>query len=223
MSSRKVPIATGEIYHVYNRSIAREPIFLSRSDYQRALNIISYYIYQKPTLRFSHYNRLSVEQKQKFLDNLKEKGVKQVEILAFCLMPNHFHFLLKEIVPHGISNFIRNFQNSYAKFFNLKNERDGSLFKAMFKAVRIESDEQLLHVQRYIHLNPLTAFILKDEKALETYPWSSFTLYLDDQTELIERTYTDVFLKTKEAFKNFTYDQIDYQRTLGLIKHLSLE
>ncbi|MBI2315290.1 transposase [Candidatus Daviesbacteria bacterium] len=224
MTIRKVPLVTGETYHVFNRSIARQPIFLSTYDYQRALDVLIFYSYFNPPLRFSHYKRLSKSQENDFMKSLRKNNEKQVEILAFCLMPNHFHFLLKEIRERGISTFMSNFQNSYAKYFNLRKDRNGSLFQTMFKAVRIETDEQLIHVARYIHLNPITAYILKDIKGLTTYPWSSFPIYVGKPIADIVNTKTLLgYFYSKDKFITFTKDQISYQRELNKIKHLVLE
>lgn len=224
MTIRKVPLVVGEIYHVFNRSIARQPIFLTNSDYQRALDVLGFYSYFKAGVRFSHYKRLPKAQKAEFIDNLRNKGEKQVEILAFCLMPNHVHFLIKEIREKGISTFMSNFQNSYAKYFNLKSDRTGSLFQTMFKAVRIETDEQLIHVARYIHLNPLTAYILKDIEDLTIYPWSSFPIYRGKFTSDVVNIKTILeYFSSLDEFIKFTKDQITYQRELDRIKHLVLE
>lgn len=221
---RKVPLVVNEIYHVFNRSVARQPIFLSNYDYQRALDIMNFYRYFNLPIRFSHYKRLPEAQKSDLMDKLKKRNEKQVEILAFCLMPNHIHFLIKQIKEKGISTFMSNFQNSYAKYFNLKTERSGTLFQTMFKAVRIETDEQLIHVTRYIHLNPLTAFILKDITQLINYPWSSFQIYLGkNKSDIINTEMILDFFPSVEKFVIFTKDQIDYQRELGNIKHLLLE
>ncbi|MBI2021972.1 transposase [Candidatus Daviesbacteria bacterium] len=224
MPYRRIPLITGEIYHVLNRSIARQPIFLTEKDYHRALDILEFYSYERPILRFSHYNRLQAKQKSEFLINLKNKGKRQVDILAFCLMPNHFHLLMKEIQLGGISTFMRNFQNSYAKYFNLKSERTGAVFQSMFKAVRIETDEQLVHVCRYIHLNPLTSFILKDSKELESYFWSSYPFYLEKARNRTVTTGLILSLfSSLQQFTDFHLNQIDYQRRLEEIKHLALE
>lgn len=169
MPYRKIPIVAGEIYHVFNRSIARQPIFISNSDSQRAIEVIDFYRHKDLPMRFSYYNRLPTYQKQKIVKIIAEIPP-IVEILAFCLMPNHVHFLLKSLTDNGIIQFMSNFQNSYAKFFNMRHKRTGTLFQPMFKAVRIESDYQLTHVSRYIHLNPVTAYILKNIEELETYP-----------------------------------------------------
>lgn len=224
MPYRHTPIITGEIYHVFNRSVARQTIFLHTRDYQRGLDLLDYYRFHKPRLRFSHYNRLPLEQKQNFWNELTIQGRKQIEFFTFCLMPNHVHFLAKELGNGGIANFMRNFQNSYAKYFNVKHDRSGSLFQSMFKAVRIESEEQLLHVARYIDLNPLTSYVIKDAEALGTYRWSSFGEYLKEgKSEIVDKDFLLNFFQSVEKFKQFTLDQVDYQRKLDEIKHLTLE
>ncbi len=224
MPYRKTILVPGEIYHVFNRSVARLPIFLTEKDYQRALEVIQFYSFIKPSLRFSHYNRLPTESKYKFLDDLFKNGKKQIKLLAFCLMPNHFHLLLKEIEENGISLFIKNFQGSYAKYFNIKNDRNGSLFQSRFKAVRIETDEQFIHVARYIHLNPLTAFVLKEIKDLEEYSWCSYKEYIGkSKMEVAEKEQLLTYFSSIEKLKSFTADQMDYQRALETIKHLALE
>ena len=130
-------------------------------------------------------------------------------------MPNHFNFLVKEIKPRGISNFMRNFQNSYAKYFNTKFERAGSLFQSMFKAVRIETEEQFLHVCRYIHLNPLTSYLLRSPKELDSYNWSSWIEYnQENNNKIVNRSLVMGYFPTIEKLRNFTFNQVDYQRKL---------
>lgn len=222
MPYRKIPIAAGEIYHVFNRSVAKQPIFLYDRNYQRAIELIKFYRHKDLPLRFSHYNRLPLEQKGQ-IGNLIEESPIVIEILAFCLMPNHLHFLLKGLTENGIIQFMSNLQNSYAKYFNIRHERTGTLFQPMFKAVRIESDEQLIHVCRYIHLNPVTAYIVKTIEDLENYPWSSYMYYLNNSSSFIRKELILSYFKDIKAFKKFTADQVDYQRKLDSIKHLSLE
>jgi len=145
-------------------------------------------------------------------------------IHSYCIMPNHFHFLIQATQDKALSNFMRNFQNSYSKYFNTINDRTGSVFQAMFKAVRIETDEQLIHVSRYIHLNPITSYIINAEE-LDEYRWSSFPTYLH---EGLDNAFAETglilnFFPSRNAYKVFLLDQIDYQRRLDNIKHLILE
>jgi len=222
MPLRKIPIVAGEIYHVFNRSVARQPIFLSSKDYNRAIECMKFYLHNNLPLRFSHYNRLPKGQKDQM--SKKIKGSPHIiEVLSFCLMPNHIHFLLRSITEKGIIQFMSNFQNSYAKYFNLRTDRSGTLFQAMFKAVRIETDEQLVHVNRYIHLNPITAYIVNNIEGLENYPWSSYPVYLDSSPSFITKESVLNLFKNIPTFKKFTADQVDYQRKLDEIKHLVFE
>lgn len=215
MPYRQTPLVNGEIYHIFNRSVARQPIFLTDIYYQRAYEVLSYYNNLNPPVRFSHFSRLPISLKNEILENLNKENQKLVQILAFCLMPNHVHFL---------TTFMRKFQNSYAKYFNTRTERSGSLFQSMFKAVRILTDEQLLHVARYIHLNPVTAFILKNLEELSNYPWSSYPIYIGKHSSnLISTDEILSFFASKDKFIKFTEDQVDYQRKLDRIKHLLLE
>lgn len=222
MPYRKVIFATGEIYHVFNRSIAKASILNQSRNCKRFLDLINYYRFA-PKMSFSHYNRLEKSLKEQYLQNLIKNNYQIVEILCFCIMPNHFHLLLKQKKENGIKNFVSNIQNSYAKYFNLRSERFGSLFQAMFKAVRIEDDEQLIHVSRYIHLNPSTAFIVEPENLL-SYQWSSLPEYLGITPSIF--TFSKLIIDLiggKEKYKEFVFDQADYQRELDKIKHLCLE
>ena len=223
MPYRKVPLVAGEIYHVFNRSVAKQPIFLTDGDYNRALEVINFYRFGSLPLRFSHYKRLPADQRKDFTEDLTKTGRQIIVILSFCLMPNHFHFLLKPLEDKATSIFMRKFQDSYSKYFNTKQKRTGSLFQAMFKAVRIETDDQLIHVSRYIHLNPTSSHVVKTE-AISDYPWSSYKEFIKEKNEFITDTKSVLdYFKTRESYKKFVLDQADYARKLEHIKHLTLE
>lgn len=218
-----MPWVVGEIYHVFNRSVARQPIFNSSRDYGRALESINFYSLAKQPTRFSYFQRMNFKDKADFWNTLIA-AKRSVDIMAFCLMPNHIHLLLKENAELGISRFMRSWQNSYAKYYNTKNGRTGSLFQAMFKAVRIVSEEQLLHVSRYIHLNPYTGYIVGKIEDLESYGWTSYPDYLGVRPrEIVDTTMILGLLGDAEKLRAFTENQADYQRRLGEIKHLLLE
>lgn len=224
MPRRPTPLITGEIYHVFNRSVAKQPIFITNRDYQRAMETINFYRFSNLPLSFSHYERLAQKIKTVVLESIQTTDRKQISILAYCLMPNHFHFQIEQLIGSGIHNFLRNLQNSYAKYFNTKRDRSGALFQSMFKAVRIESDEQLVHVNRYIHLNPLTSYVIREPKELEKYPWCSFKEYLENDTNnIVDKEKVLSYFKSPTDFKKFTFDQVDYQRHLENIKHLAPE
>jgi putative transposase len=224
MPARITPIVTGEIYHVVNRGNGSIPIFKSGRYYNKFLEIISYYKNSIVSTRLSKFNLLSIEDRQYLLKEMSKNKDFLVDIIAFCLMPNHIHLLLKQIKDNGILKFMRLSSDSYSKYFNVKNERKGSLFEGRFRATRIETNEQLLHVSRYIHLNPYSSYIIKDIKNLTSYPYSSLPEYLGHKENNIcsKDIISDQF-KSIEEYKQFLFDQADYQRSLDLIKHQLLE
>lgn len=223
MPGRSIPLVSDQIYHVFNRGINHQPTFLDKLDYKRAMLVLDFYRFGNLTTRLSKFLTLSNDDRVKLMEHLRKENDKLVEIMAFCLMPNHFHLLLKQLKDKGISKFLSNLQNSYTRYFNTKRERDGSLFLDQFKAVLIRTDEQLVHVSRYIHLNPYTGYVVKDIVNLFKYPWSSLGDYLKDHSEVCELDTLKSFFKTPKGYQNFIEDQADYQRQLHKIQHLSLE
>jgi putative transposase len=225
MPYRKVVLAPNQIYYVFNRGVAALPIYLDTKSYLRFLDLIEYYRFSNTPFSFSQLMSLPKEEREKILIGLRRENAIHVEILAYCLMPNHFHLLLKQISDKGISVFMTNLQNSYVKYFNIKNERAGPLFQSMFKAIRVETDEQLLHVSRYIHLNPSTAYIVEPEN-LEDYRWLSLRDYLNKDSDSLSFVKSEAilsFFKKREDYGEFVLDQASYQRELDKIKHLALE
>src|SRR3990167_7256713 len=202
MPGRKTPLVTDEIYHVYNRGINKQPTFNIKREYQRAILAIKFYKISSPPIRLSKFLELDKQREAEML-KVMNQSEELVQIICFCLMPNHFHFLLKQKQENGISKFMGNFQNSYTRYFNTRNERDGSLFLDQFKAKRIETDEQLIHVSRYIHLNPYTAFVVKTIGNLEEYPWSSFPDYINSNNGFLESNLVLDMFGNKNKYKQF--------------------
>jgi len=224
MAIRKVPLVTNQFYHILNRGIALQPVFRTKWDFKRAINLLIYYQNADPPLRYSQLMTLLKEQRDKILDSLKKEKNFAVEIIAYCLMPNHFHFLLKQAKTKGVSTFISKFTNSYTKYFNVKNKRNGPLFQGNFKAIRIETENQLLHLSRYIHLNPFSAHLVKDTSSLKEYPYSSLKEYLDKNAkEICHKQIILNYFKKPQAYQKFILNRADYQRRLEEIKHLALE
>jgi putative transposase len=224
MPGRKVPLITNQFYHVLNRGVGSQPIFLNKRDYQRMWESAFYYQNKKPVLSYSHFLRLPTKQRDEFLERLQAQSKFLVEIIALCLLPNHFHLLLKQVKDNGISLFMANLTNSYTRYFNTKNERIGHLFQGKFKAVMIETDEQLLHVSRYIHLNPYSSYLVRNLNKLDIYSYSSLPEYLGiSSANFFQKEIILDQFKNISAYKKFVFDQAGYQRSLEQIKHLALE
>ena len=220
MPLRKVPLVTNEIYHIFNRTVANEPLFTNVKEYKIFVKTIEYYSYVNTPFRFSHYLKLNNKEKQALLNTLYQNK-KLVEIYSYCLMPNHYHLLVKQLVDKGISNYMRFSQNSYAKYLNLKKKRNGAVFQSPFKAVRIETGEQFMHVARYIHLNPFTGFVIDSLDKLKDYEWSSYKDYLGKRaSKFLVTNYLKSFYKNNNEFEQFVLNQADYQRKIKQVKHL---
>lgn len=212
MSIRKTPLVSGEYYHVFNRGVAKMQIFNNFYDHNRFFKCVLYYQIDSEKPRFSVFTPET---------NKLDSSKKIVDIISYCLMPNHFHFLLKQVRDGGISEFISKISNSYTKYFNIKNGRVGPILQGDFKSVHIESNEQLLHVSRYVHLNPLIGYVVKK---LEMYKWSSYSEYIGDISDKIceKKIILDQF-DSADHYRKFVLDHIDYAHKLDNIKHLLLD
>src|SRR3989344_1887720 len=153
---RKTKFVIGEFYHIYNRGVEKRIIFPNISDYKRFLALL-YLANSNEIIQFRN------DFSRTFLEKIfeKDRGEPLVAIGAYCLMPNHFHLLLTPLVEGGISKFMLKLQTGYSMYFNIKNEREGSLFQGTYKATHAQDDEYLKYLYAYIHLNPAK---LKDKE-----------------------------------------------------------
>jgi putative transposase len=219
---RKYILASEQIYHVFNRGIERRSIFTTKREYQRSLDLVNFYRHADLPIKYSKLHQKDVENRQEILDEIIKRKNVLVEIYAYCLMPNHFHFLVKQVKTNGISTFISNFTNSYTKYFNTRHNRSGPLVQGTFQAVLIESDEQIVHTCRYIHLNPSTSFIIKKSEIFD-YPWSSLSEYMNNKNGICDKQSIFSHFPHFDSFKQFHLDQISYAQNLDKIKHITLE
>jgi putative transposase len=214
MGQRRTVLATGQTYHVFNRSVQKIPIFRRGMDFRLFTEAMAYYLQPQPQVKFSVY-RL---QRKQYQINLQKK---LVEILAFCLMPTHFHFLLQQRMEKGTQRFIQKLSNSYAHYFSIKYRNAGPVFVGNFKSIHIETEEQLVHLSRYIHLNPVTAYLVERP---EKYSYSSYKAYLGrEKLEIINSDIVLSSFSSPKAYEDFVLNQKDYQRRLDFIQHLIVE
>ena len=222
MPIRYTPLVNGQFYHTYNRGVAHQPVFSSNRDYERFHLCLYYYRFSNLPFRLSRLLQIPKEEREQILAALEATSNLTVELVAFCLMPNHIHLLLKQLSEGGISKFMRQITDSFTRYYNTKYQRVGPLFQGAFKTVRMENDEQLVHVSRYIHLNPLTSYVVH-EKTFINYPWSSLKDYLAKESKLVNfRIVLDNF-NLKDYYLKFVMDQANYSKELKRIKHLILE
>lgn len=163
-------------YHIYNCGIEKRNVFLTNRDYQRFLETVEFYLHEQ-RISFAQFQNLNADAKQTYRD-LNPKGLEtlRVKLISYCSMPNHFHLVLKPAKESGLTNFLSDLANSYTRYFNLKNKRIGALFQGPFKAKEISSEESLLQLTRYVHLNPSLSpkTSLNGSLRPENYPLSSY-------------------------------------------------
>lgn len=146
MGSRNFDFSIGEFYHVYNRGTDKRIIFQDEYDYQRFTRLLYLCNSEKNIV----FRDVLEEETYRY-----DRGNTIIEIGAYCLMPNHFHILLREKVEGGVSLFMLKLLTAYSTYFNNKNRRTGSLFEGKFKATHADNDEYLKYLYSYIHLNPV--------------------------------------------------------------------
>lgn len=219
---RRLVFTNGYYYHVYNRGVAKQPVFLNKRDYLRFVLTLNYYRFADQPFKLSRFLTTPVESRNDIRTGLGEAGKCIVSILSWCLMPNHFHLLLRQEQDNGVSSYLSKITNSYTKYHNTINERTGSLFQGVFKAVLIEDDEQLMHVSRYIHLNPVSSSLVSQEK-IENYHWSSYLDYLGKRVGFVDSRPVMSLFKSTASYQKFVLDHADYAKRLEQMKHLILE
>ena len=183
---RKIKFVTGEYYHIYNRGVDKRDIFVDEGDYVRFLAGLRDFnnnsthdqrIYiknrmMKTELSSDASELSSVNDPRSFIMSLPNL----VDIICYCLNPNHFHLLLKQLTDKGIEKFMHKLGSGYTNFFNVKYKRSGSLFQGSFKAVAINSDEDLLWVSTYVNANNQIHGLINNASQ---YKWCSYPEYLN--------------------------------------------
>lgn len=207
----KIYIENG-YYHIYNRGVEKREIFLDEQDCNVFLHYLKVYLSPKDELLKLNQSDFNILRYLPF--NLSE----EIDLLSFTLMPNHFHLEVKQYTKNGITKLTRRIMTSYVMYFNNKHKRRGGLFESIYKAALIENDSYLLHLSRYIHLNPrqLTSQQINFQK------FSSYPYYLGKQhTSWVKPQEILSYFKTaKHGFKDiFSYHNFieDYPEDSSLI------
>lgn len=192
----KVDVADS-YYHIYARGASKKDIFLEDIDYVFFLSLLKRY--------------LSHERITNSVGIPYEKLSDDIELLTYCLMSNHFHLLVYQIQEGAMQRLMRGVMTAYSRYFNSKYRRSGSLFESRYKASRIANDAYLMHISRYIHLNP---------KKWADYPYSSLRFYRPHQPLdwLSPEKILDMF-PSSDAYYEFVADYEEAKEKLAFIKH----
>lgn len=214
--TRSVIIAPNEFYHVYNRGIEKRKIFLTHADHERFIALL-YLANQFEATDLKYQGRSMSEIKNR-------AGNPLVEIVAYCLMSNHFHLLLREKVEGGIARFMQKLTTGYTMYFNKRNDRSGPLFQGTYKASHVQDDFYFRYLISYIHLNPVKIIDplwkengiqdrLRAERYLERYAYSSYPDYLGEvrpHGRLLEKSIANDIFPAVSDFKECVTEWLTY-------------
>ncbi len=186
-------------YHIFNRGVAKNKIYLDEQDYKHFLFYLKLYLIDKHPEADLQGRTLKVSPSRipnNFTDTIK--------LHAYCLMPNHYHLLLYQTEKYLIRDFMRSFGTKYSMYFNRKYKRVGPVFQGKYKGVLVDTQDQLFYLTKYIHTNPLG--ILPSGSDLEGYKYSSYGNYLG--------RFSQNWLDHKKILSTFTSNnkQISYKR-----------
>lgn len=219
MPVRLEPFINNSIYHVFNRTIDGRNIFKDESECTLFLRIIEYYRSNKAKTSFSKYKRLPLKTQSLIFVEISILKYHRVELLSYCLMPTHFHLLLRQKTDSGVPRYISDVVNSFTRTFNLKNRRKGPLFLPKFKSVSLVTDEQLIHTSRYIHLNPYSNGLINNTSGILNYPWSSLDEYMNKSILCNTDTILAYFQGKTSKYRKFVLDNADYQKYIEGFKY----
>ncbi len=200
-------------YHLYNRGVEKRTIFLDEQDYGVLLGYLREYLLPKDeeTLRKRLGDpNVSYREKDKILKILRLNNfADEVSLIAYCLMPNHFHFFIKQKSAQTINKFMRSLCTRYTMYFNRKYKRVGSLFQDVYKAVLVTHENQFLHLSRYIHKQALAL----QGDSLQTQPCSYYEYLGKRKTQWVHpEEVLSNFSKTnpKLTYKAFVEENDDF-------------
>jgi len=220
--SRKLSFSVDEFYHIYNRGTEKRDIFLDKADYLRFIVLL----YISNNVDVVHISNLinKGDALMKILDLDKKETL--VDIGAYCLMPNHFHLLIKEKKEGGIAKFMGKLATGYSMYFNKRYERTGKLFQGVFKATHADNDEYLKYLFAYIHLNPVKLIEpewkesgIKNKNTassfLNEYSYSSYFDYSENgnrpEGKIINKESFPEYFLTQQDFSTMIDDWLSFQ------------
>jgi len=198
-------------YHIYSRGVNKNPIFVDEVDYRFFLYLLKLYL-----MNPQNTTKLIKQESKKFM-RIPKNYYQKLIIICYCLMPNHIHLLVKQTEKMIMAEFMKAMMTKYVMYFNRKYKRTGHLFESRYKAAIIDSDPYLLHLTRYIHLNPqdLNSEEVKFSKtwsSFKDYPYSSYQWYLKKvKTEWFDSSCILIFFKNKSKILFLPKSIFSYQ------------
>lgn len=188
---RKSKFVKGEFYHVFNRGTEKRNIFSDFNDFSRFFQSIN---------QFNTIEPIGSIYENSFSKDLVKNKKKLVNFVCYCINPNHYHFILEQLVEKGIEKFMHRVGTGYTKYFNNKYERSGALFQGVFKSIRIDSNEYLLHVSAYVNLNARVHQLGSEASKFSKSSWDE---YVDNKDGFCEKDIVLGQFKNSAEYKDF--------------------
>jgi putative transposase len=209
---RKKPLANDEYYHIYNRGVDKREVFSDDRDYIRFLLSINLLNDKRDGLMIKWRDYQRCVKNARLEDFLKlnfRKRERLVDIISYCLMSNHYHFILKQNIKKGIEKFLQKLGTSYTKYFNKKYQRNGSLFQGTFKSSHISSTGLLLRMAVYASCNSE----IHNVSPAKNYPWCSFAVHAGKQkSDIINNSiFSEHFKRGKDLEEYAKENVLDFQ------------
>lgn len=210
---RKEIFVNGEFYHIYNRGNNKREVFLDRKDLQRFFQSMQEFNSEEP-IGSLYLNSFKENQHRNSTSRL-------VDFLCFCLNPNHYHFIIVQLVDKGIEKFMHRLGTGYTKYFNEKHKNSGSLFQGRYKAIHINSNNYLLHLSAYVNLN-YKVHQLRSSTSQCGFK-SSWDEYQKNFKGMCKKEIVLSQFKSREDYKRFAMNALVISRTRKDMEKLLLE
>lgn len=230
---RATPLINGETYHIYNRGAGKDKIFSNERDCLR-FQVLLYLANSSKSVRLADLVRRYKTQGRSLRNAFIERETDRpfADIFSYCLMPNHFHLVLKQKTDNGITQLMKKVCTAYSMYYNIKYERSGVLFQGRFKSSHIDTGPYFRWIFSYVHLNPVELIAPKwrvngihnpasVRKYLNDYQYSSFRDYAgDERPERSVLSYNESpnFLRTQndleEMLSDFKKGRVLYENNL---------
>jgi len=201
MAMRKISFANGEFYHVFNRGVDKRDIFSNQDHLDRFF--LSMNVFNTPMPIGSILENSFIK------EPLGSEAPKLVNIIAFCLNPNHYHFILEQVTDDGIKKFMHRVGTGYTNYYNIQKKRSGSLFQGPFRSIHVNSNEYLLHLSVYVNLNNQQSSLGSEAPKLSKSSWDEY-LGKGDTGEYICKK--DIVLEqfpTTEKYEKFSLSSLE--------------
>lgn len=210
---RKIRFINGEFYHIYNRGADKRVVFTNNDDFERFLQSVEEFNSIEPigSIYQNSFNKAQLNQ-------LRRPTSKLVDIVCYCLNPNHYHMVLQQNVDGGISEFMKRLNGGYTKHFNFKHKRNGVLFQGRYKYIHINSNDYLLYISAYVNLNN------KVHKLKGDFFRSSWDEFVGNRnTKICKKNIILNQFKGKNEYKIFSKETLENMRVQkDLLKELEV-